>query len=154
MSILNKLFKKEEDDFSLDSDFSATAGDSDFAKAFSDNSDPFSNQHSDSFSSPAPNTSFDSSFDTPNTTGMPQRNPMPPLEDPNTIAPTRGSQMARDYISRQQASFQPSNNQSNNSPSEKDHTLEIINLKLDAIKSQLEMLNQRLDKVEEKKKLW
>lgn len=166
MSILGKLFKKKEDDFSFDSSSSF----SDTSNPFGDStntSDPFATNNSfgnsgtDPFSSTSSSPFGDAAsnsdpFATPNTTGMPQRAsspPMPPMDDAHDIAPTRGSQIARDYITRQQQGMQPSSQTTSSSGNE--HTLEIINLKLDAIKSQLEMLNQRLSKVEDKpKKLW
>lgn len=132
MNIITKLFKKKKDEFSFDTpSFSSDSVDH-FAKDAT--SDPFLQ----------PNV--------PNTTGMPSNStPLPPMHNPNEIAPTTGSKIARDYLRRQELEQQgqpaPSSQGDN-------HNVEVINLKLDAIKSSVDALNQRLDKLESARRLW
>ncbi|MCA9477923.1 MAG: hypothetical protein KC535_02135 [Nanoarchaeota archaeon] len=137
MSMFGKLFKKKDDDFSFDStdsfspppEGSAGSFDQQFDPLGSTSADPFSSQGQDAFSSP---------------TGQ---EPLPPLEqDQHQVPQSTGSQIARDYIAKQQATSQPT--AAPQQQTTEAHTMEIINLKLDAIKSQLEMLNQRLEKIE------
>lgn len=178
MSIFGNLFKKKDDDFSFDStdSFSPPPGSDSM-----NNADPFatpganSTSNADPFGTPGSNFDVpktDDPFATPQGTPDPfastttnnsfnpsaaQSTPLPPIEKVHDAPQSRGSQIAQDYLNRQQASTQntPAAPQTNTASRDQNHNLEMINLKLDAIKSQLEMLNQRLQRVEsEPKKKW
>ena len=166
MSIFGKLFKKKEDDFSFDSNDSFSSDTTNSFGATTSTNDPFGTPDLSFSSDPvdplAQPAGTPDPFGTPHTasTPMPSQhhmNPLPPIEGDNGInLQSRGSQIAQDYINKQQATAQPTPaTNPTNTAAQQTHSLEMINLKLDAIKSQLEMLNQRLQKVEnEPKKLW
>ena len=81
--------------------------------------------------------------------------PLPPRQD---VPSTPGQQLAHHYIANQQpTSHSLQQGMETNHPGEpsgKNDVLEMINLKLDAIKSQLDSMNQRLIKIESDKKRW
>lgn len=177
-NIFGKIFKKKEEDFSFDS--SDSFSESQDSKLFSDDkssldfssNDDFGtqnmnlDQHTNQLSDPigtsdplATPAGTPDPFATPhqNNLNMPmtnQTNPLPPFEKGLDNMPTStGSQIAQNYINKQRTTPQPINHVENTP--QQTHSLEMINLKLDAIKSQLETLNQRIQKMEnEPKKLW
>lgn len=167
MSIFGKLFKKKDDDFSFDTNDSGFDSFSSTNDSFQPNTTPNTTPSFDSFSNQQPSSdpfstldSFSNSMqNTPNTTGMPQRNatssapPLPPMDQDEDMS--RGTQIARDYLRRQETQQTAYANTPQSTSSSQDNTLEVINLKLDAIRSQLETLNHRIEKLENgPKRLW
>ncbi len=92
---------------------------------------------------------------------------LPPIEDTASPLPTQnlgatplsqtlpqstGQQLAHNYMQQQTQTTQASSEQQNQ-PLQKSsaHSLEVIDLKLDAIRSELSAITQRLEKIEQKK---
>jgi hypothetical protein len=153
MSFLNNIFKKKKDDFSFDeNEFKIPQDSTSDNNLFGDTtSDPFGNtQGNDPFSTQTNNNSFDHAMQQATQQASPE---LPPIDQNDQLA-SRGTQIAQNYIKQQQTSQnnqQTTPNQTTQQNNPNEHVLEMINLKLDAIKSQLEVLNHRLEKVENKK---
>lgn len=131
-------FWKKHDDFSFDQDSTPSA-------------DP--EQSSANVQNYLDGANASDSYANPLDQGLPP-DPMNPggfgrPQDPLAMntQPTQGQQMAQDYIQSQQAVQQPPQQQQTQA-NNVDQKIEMVNLKLDAIKSELDALNQHIKKLE------
>ncbi len=158
MSFLNKLGlgKKHEDEYTPSFDnapLPPDPGQNNFTPTQNDpyappqpappsNADPYSTS---AFTQNAFPNQNNQSFEQPTSTNF---NPANPFEQPQqSFSPTPGQRMAQDYVSSQNNS---QNNSQNTNTVPSNDKMELLQVKLDAIRSELSSITQRLQHIEQR----
>jgi len=151
MSFFSKLFGKKDDDFSMASFNEGLPPAPDGVQNYPNDVQ----QQTDAFSQSSSNVASFMEKTGDDLTGLPPFNTEQPAQSspfqaqPSSSANLSGQQLAHNYMQDRQPS-QAANPQPSSTRSA-DHSLELINVKLDAIRSELSSISQRIDRLEQKK---
>jgi len=170
MSFLEKIqFWKKDDDFSFDETNNL---DSEFNKPFiEENNLPpkpdhlLNNEMENNNFNPqnnfSENNNNNNQYNNPGENNQVFSQPIPPPPDYTNQTPSLGQSLAKDYIaSQEQNNIPPTTPPRENIPPQENNKLEMVNLKIDSIKSEINSINQRLQRIEQliieqnKKKGW
>ncbi len=147
MSFKDKLMfwkKDDHDDFKFDSNDLPPPADTGLPPL--DGQDPFSQQGPSQQQGPSwqQQPSSQDPFAQQQNSFSQARDPFSQQNNDDALV-SRGKQLARQYASTQQQESSPQNQKNDQSLS---HALEVINLKLDAIRSEVSSLSHRIEKLE------